>query len=231
MCLNVNYWEETMMSILWIVEIFGIISSMFAFSYGAMISFKKQGVLFLQIITCAFFCFLLGDLYDFFYLLCIGIPAQGFSIGNLGYVGGMFFLLSSYYGAMDRIGDSGGREFRKYRIISFVAPIFNLLVFIFGCYIFRAKSIDFISIIFSIVICAVSYFALKHLILPDIDFGVLKVMRVYNFFILILCIIQNFYNITYILNLNEIFYVKLLVSSLVLILLPIANRGVKRWSI
>lgn len=218
------------MSTLWIVEIIGLVFTILAFTYGIYISLKKQGVLFLKIIVCAFFCFLLGYLYNFCYLLCIGIPIQGLNIGNLGYVGGMFFLLSSYYGAMDRIGDSGERKFRKYRIISLIAPSFNLLLFILGCYIFKASNIDFISVILLMVISAVSYFALKHLILPDVNFGVLKVMRTYNFLILILCIIQNFYNIAYILNLNGVFYIKFLISILGVILLPIASKGVKRWS-
>ena len=110
---------------IWLASFLYLICCTLAFAYGAHVSFNKGGVLFLQVITCAFGCFTLGSVYDLCYFLCIGEYKNGFGIGDLGYIGGMTFLFSSYYGAMDRIGDSGSKSLIKFRIIACIPGVLN----------------------------------------------------------------------------------------------------------
>lgn len=215
-----------------IVDYFNIVCTGFAFAYGAHVSFKKTGVLFLQIITCAFGCFFLGNIYDLCRFFCLGeyykdISKSGLGIGALGYMGGLTFLFSSYYGAMDRIGDDRSDKLLKFRIISLIPFFFNILV----CFIMLRLSIK-MNIYFWIctfLISVISYFAFKHMILPDIDNGILKSLRFYNFLVLTFCIVQNLYNIFCLTQTATSTFLKIISGCIILAIMPSANRGVKKW--
>lgn len=214
------------------LEVLMLIASLFAFTYGAKISFKKGGVLFLQIVTCAMGCMCLGQCYYVVYLLTFGNSPIGFNIGLFGIIGMYFFLYSASFGAMDSLGDNGSKEFTKYRIISLVAPFFvvGLMILIVLSNIETGERVG--NIITGIPIAFTSYFALKHLIIPDVDLGILKVMRGYNVLILGFALI-NIISITLISF--DILYAKEITNILNIIIIsaivPIANGGVKRWFI
>lgn len=215
-----------------ILEILKLLAALFAFVYGAKISLKKGGVLFLQIVTCAMGCMLLGQCYYVVYFLTFGIAPMGFNIGLFGLIGMYFFLYSASFGAMDSLGDNGSKEFSKYRLISLAAPLFvaALSVGILLTQLSIGEKVG--NLIMAIPIAFTSYFALKHLIIPDVDLGILKVMRKYNILILAFSII-NIISITLISF--GIPYVREATSILNIFIIPcivpIANGGVKKWFI
>lgn len=209
-------------------EFVNLICKLFAFIYGAHVSFKKGGVLFLQIVTCAFGCFSLGSLYNLCYSLCMGdTPNNNFNIGGLGYIGGMFFLFSSYYGAMDRIGDNKNRDLRAYKIFSFFISSVSIL---FCDFMILRINVNVFLLLSTLLSSVVMYFALKHLILPDIEDGIIRVMRPYNFLISILCVIQNLYNISYLYESGLSLYLKFALCIITVLSVPVANKGVRKWS-
>lgn len=208
-------------------EFISLLCSLFAFIYGAHVSFKKGGVLFLQIITCAFGCFSLGNLYDLCYLVCMEREDYNFNISSLGYLGGMFFLFSSYYGAMDRIGDNKSKSLVKYKVYSLLLSTMNL---IFCAVMMPGTNFNMFLFISSALSSIVLYFAFKHLFLPDIENGILKVMKQYNLLIIALCIVKNLYDIFRLYTSAISPYLKLLLCTITVFVMPQAVKGVKKWS-
>ncbi len=209
------------------VEFISLLCSLFAFIYGAHVSFKNRGALFLQIITCAFGCFSLGNLYDLCYFVCMERADYSFNIGSLGYLGGMFFLFSSYYGAMDRIGDNKSKSLVKYKVYSLLLSSMNLILCTIMMYGANFNIFLFVS---SVLSSAVLYFAFKHLFLPDIENGILKVMKQYNLLIISLCVIKNLYDISCLYSSALSPYLKLLLCTITIFIMPQAVKGVKKWS-
>ncbi len=152
-----------------------------AFVYGAGISFKKDGVLFLQIVTAAVGCMMFGKLFEFLLIVCNGELFEGFNVGMLGIVGSYFFFLSASFGQLDSLGDDGSKEMRKYRIIPFAVVIALLAIFLF----FDLRSgvnpkAYIVNAVMLIPVSITTYYNVKHLIIPDVEFGILRSIRQYN---------------------------------------------------
>lgn len=209
-----------------------LIAALVACGYGGTVLFTKKPPLFFQILCCGFGCFFLGQCFTMCYELVTGKAASGFNIGLLGFIGMYVFLFSAYFGAMNRLGDSGESRFRIYRLISLLAPACILVSYVF--YVSAPINISHkinISILV-IPIILLSYFALKFLIMPDVDLGIIKVMRPFSGLMLYFCISHigfealAAYNITY-----SYFIGKMSDALVILIALPIAYAGVKKWFI
>ena len=214
------------------IDILIIILAIFSFLYGVKKSFKKRGILFLQVITCALGCYLLGDVYHLCYYISTNRLANGFYLGSLGWIGGMAFLLSSYYGAMDSLVDDGRKEYIKYKIISLAAPVLIVLMYgaTFLSIITLGKKIN--GLIMMITILPVSYFALKHIVLPDVDLGIVRVLRNYNCLILVLCVLESIYFVLYSFGLFYFFnLVNLSMHVVMAFAIVLACKGVKKWFI
>ncbi len=209
---------------------FDIACGIFAFGYGAHVCFAGRGVLFLQIVTCAFGCFLLGDIYNLCYFFClgeyIGPYKNGFGIGSLGYIGGLVFLFSSYYGAMDRIGDDRSKKLFKFRLIPLIPTFFNIVYYILF-YLNSKNNIYFL--VCMILLSAVSYFAFKHMILPDAPNGILKSLRMYNFLILVFCLFHSLHIVFQIIYKDAARILEIFTGIITLVIIPVATRGVKKW--
>ena len=88
-----------------------------------------------------------------------------------------------------------------------------------------------VSGIISVVVIGASYFNLKHLIIPDVDYGVIRCLRQYNLLALIyecLCMADL------IAQSRELEIGTLVTGVLTGVILPLiiisVDRGVKKWS-
>ena len=81
--------------------------------YGGWECIRRKQPLFFKLLLYAMASYLLGTLFTAGYALVYGHEPAGFHVGILGYMGTYFFLLSSYYGAINRLaarpdtGDTG----------------------------------------------------------------------------------------------------------------------------
>ncbi len=96
-----------------------------------------------------------------------------------------FFMYSSYYGAINSLADGKQRKFRRFRVIAGVVAAVFFVGSALMMYFFHKGVWMYIVIVpmgFTL------YFAMKLLIIPDVDMGIIKVMRPYNALIVGLCI-------------------------------------------
>lgn len=201
-----------------------IFGAAFAGLYGIVTLLSGKTPLFYKISVYAFCCNLLSVFYSILHRLLLP-DMGGFHVGFFGHAGTFFFLFSSYFGALDRLADGGEKQYRKYRFTALLPS-----AFILAC--------SFANILLKngiwrqlllLPVAATAYYCCKHLILPDVEMGIIKVMRPYNAVILLICLIQPF-----VLS-SAVSVPAPLINAVNAVLtvaaLPLAYRGCRKWFI
>ena len=204
-----------------------LIGSFLAVIYGGCTTFRSKTPLFYKIIFLGMLTCFMGNVYTVLYELLWEQGSNEFHVGYLGYIGMFFFLYSSYYGAIDSLADGKEPELRRFRIAAKVIAVgffifSTILIFLFD------KGIWILLLL--IPMSFTLYFAMKHLIIPDVEMGIIKVMRLYNSVIISLCI---FMMLNIFLHDIKILGTILSICSgiLLTVSLPIARNGVHKWFI
>ena len=133
---------------------------------------------------------------------------------------------------MDSLVDDGSAKFRKYRVIGMIAPVIILIL-----YILYLRNSEFgagaiVRAVEAIVIGLAAYYHLKHLVIKDVDYGIIRSIRGYNLLALIyavLCMLEMIltaspYSIIWTV------IVDLLICVILLIFIPVLEKGVKKWT-
>ena len=170
---------------------------------------------------------LIGNIYTALYVFLWQSEDVSFHIGYLGYIGMFFFLFSSYYGALDSLVDGKQTEFRWFRrTAGFIAGLFlagSTLLMYFG-------NQEFWKYLVIVPMTFTMYFAVKHLIMPDIEMGYIRVLRTYNILIIALCICMMLRIVSVqdsvLENISSI-----CIGFLLAVYLPVARMGVRKWFI
>ena len=212
-------------------NIIGFVCSLFGFIYGGIKYFRPHQALYAQMITLALGCSAFGRLFYIVRLLTSGFITGSIQLGFFGIVGSFMFFFSSNFGTLDSLLDDRSKEFRKYRLISFIAPLVMI-----GLYIWLFFTADIqkmwkiLGAVLTFFTVQSSYFNLKHLIFPDVDFGVVKCLRLYNLLVLIYtlavfgeCAGISRYN-------NKLTLICCIVSGVIsAVMMPVIVRGLKKW--
>lgn len=207
-----------------------------AFSFGFLNFFKKKCPLYFKLILLGCGCFLLQEVYYLSYYLCVGEWANGFSFASFGSGGCYAFLLSANYGQFDGIVDDRSGSSKNARTVAFLAPIALFIIFIIPSvkYVKSALGLTYPLLILLSKFPAffACYFHLKHLILEDaLDF-LIKPLRGYNFFALLLIFsdfmlyLFSIYNIDFMVRVME-----WLIPIALFLMMIYSNKGYKEWKI
>ena len=218
---------------LWIAELVQLAATMISFIYGIKFFFKKGVPANLQSITMAMGCHMLGTIYHIFQMLTLGTLLQGFTPAYLGRIGFFLFFITASYGQMDRIVDDGSKIYIPSRIISLIAPVLAMLLYIINLRVDEMSPSTKIAYLLVWVVAMVSvYFNLKHAIIPNLDFGFIKSTKPYN--ILAMCL--GFSELLCLTAWNYFNNVQLIITSVLFGVLCIATvfagkKGVEKWTI
>ncbi len=183
-------------------------------------------------ITLAVGCMAMGRLYQVVRLITVGDILDRFQLGVLGIIGSLIFFFSANFGVMDTLSDDGSKKFLKYRLIPLAAPVAAAASYIilFLTQDYPAFSKIIAGVITFVIICA-SYYNLKHLIFPDVDFGVINCLKPYNALALVfeaLCIVEMYAQSRRIEALGVA--VGVLMGVILLAIVPVVERGIKKWT-
>jgi len=206
--------------------------SMVGFIYGVVVSIKKKQPLYFIMIVASVGTTAFSRLLEVIYMWITEEYFSGFHIGILGTIATFLFIFTANYGTMDTIGDGRSKSLRKYRIIALAAP-FTVASFYVPIALSEANLVTKISFgAIYIVMMASSYFNLKHLILPDVDYGIIKCIRGYNFLMLCYSLLFAMERIALIYNHGILLCV---IASLIavdsLLIVPVLKRGASKWTI
>ena len=222
---NLQFISELVMTLLFLAA--GI--------WGAVISFGKRSALFLQIVACGLGCMALGNVFALSLQLTAGEEtlrtiSSGFHIGLLGYFGLFAFLFSASFGQIDGLGDDKSKELRKYRLIALAAPAVTAVILIFMLITGINWQMQIVYGVLFLPAILASYYNLKHLIIPDVEDGILAAIRKYNLLVLILTVLIM---VSFVLKLTgEIIaysIANILAGLGALAVLWFAKQGTERW--
>ncbi len=169
-----------------IANIIVCVCALGGFIYGGTKFFRPKKALYAQMITLSLGCIAFGRLYNIVRLMTGGNLTDSFQLGFLGLIGSLMFFFSSNYGTVDSLVDDYSKEFTKYRVIALAAPVAAVLMYL-GLFLFGNVSPiwKIQGAALTLFVLPASYFNLKHLIFPDVEFGVVKCLRPYNLLALI----------------------------------------------
>lgn len=183
-------------------------------------------------ITLAVGCMAFGRLYQVVRLLTGGDILNEFQLGVFGVIGSLMFLFSANFGAIDSLADDGSKEFKKYRLMALVAPLAAALLyflFLFGTDLPRFAKI--VAGVITVFVMQASYYHLKHLVFPDVDFGVIKCLKPYN----LLALVYAFICMAEMIVIGNRFEAGILIAGVLMggLLIGIVvsvERGIKKWT-
>ena len=203
------------------------------FIYGIVKFFKPKKAVYAQMITLAVGCVAFGRLYQVVRLLTGGDMFNGFQLGVFGVVGSLLFLFSANFGAMDSLADDKSKRFLKYRLIALAAPVAALAWYIlFILLTDLPRSVKVASALVTLFVMHAGYYHLKHLIFPDVDFGIIKCLKTYNLLALIyafLCLAET--NVIGLGNEIGILIIGVLIGAVQIGVVLSVERGMKKWTI
>ena len=175
---------------------------------------------------------MLRRLFSLVCLLTGTSVSEGFNVGYLSELGCYQFLFSASYGQMDELVDCREKSLRKYRLMSLISPVIVAV-----CYAFiLASPLSIENRIIDGVLTAMMmlsvYYQTKQLIMPDVEFGILKSIRPYNALAIGMTLITELgmifaaYDLAYLLM-----TVTVMLSAIYLVLIPVLGKGVEKWTI
>lgn len=209
-----------------------LVCATIGFLWGVYQFFRNKGPLYAQIIVCGIACMMIDRLFQVIYILTQGEMRLGFDVALLSLAGAFLFLISANYGQIDSLVDDGDRRFILTRITALIAPVIML-----GLYSIPFFSVDILNIrvgliIMVIVVLPCSYYSFKHIIIYDVNDGLVKSLRPYNAMVLIYTVFVCMEFISEYMNLTHLYMVVTFIQGLIIpFLVPIVRKGVGKWTI
>ncbi|MBR7037819.1 MAG: hypothetical protein IKI21_01020 [Oscillospiraceae bacterium] len=202
------------------------------FGHGLSCFFRKRSALYIRMIVFGIGCAMLGRLFETLQLFTNGEIPPGFHVGILGVIGSFLFFFSSNYGQMDSLVDDGTKKFLRYRLISLIAPA--VMIGLYAVCLPRIETVQSAVVggIETIVIAMAAYFHLKHVIIPDVDLGIIRSLRYYDLLALtyaVLCMAEQVLTVYPIPAALIAVYVLMCIALLLFV--PILKGGMKKWVI
>ncbi len=197
--------------------------------YGGIACLRHRQPLFFKILLYGLISYFFGALFTACYSVVHGGGPVGFHVGYFGHIGAYFFLFSSYYGAIDHLADGGESKYRVLRIVSAIPAIVPIALLVWGIVNYGLSTmLPLLMLILPMTFTL--YFAVKHLVFPDVEMGIIRVMRPYNGCVILFCIAELAGQFHYLPE--TVRTASAILSCLFLVLLlPLAEKGVRKWFI
>ena len=149
----------------------------------------RKSPLYFRILALATMCYATVATYRLLYHFCYGTYFQAPGITFLGFFGCFLFLFSANFGQFDSFIDDRSKAFQSYRLIALIAPavlfVFVVLYALTAKDLIPTTALALTIIGFAPAIPA-SYYNLKHLIMPDMDYSFTRGARSCNLFALLI---------------------------------------------
>jgi len=204
---------------------------LFVFGQGAHLYLRKKKALYLQMIVLATGCLFLSRLFDLALLISAQTYLELFHVDFFGIIGCFVFIFGANYGQMDSLVDDGDRKLRSYRLI----PLsMNLLPGYFIIRLLTSGASLLVKIEYTIVLLVLAhamYYNLKHLIIPDIEYGFVRCFRRYD---LLMLLLEHLFLAELCFRVFGSFgigmaVVYILTTAAFLFLIPTLRKGVSLW--
>ncbi|MCR5165888.1 MAG: hypothetical protein K6C13_01520 [Oscillospiraceae bacterium] len=214
-----------------LLQLAAAVSACLGFLSGATKYLRPHKPLYASMIVLGTACIMLGHGYTFMRMIT-GLPVRGiFHVGCLGTVGAFAFFFSSNYGQIDSLVDDGSNSFMKYRALAFLSVILTAGLYILILLSPASNAEKFTDGIVTLSVAAAGYFHLKHIIIPDIDYGVVKCLRLFNVLALIYAVMCMAEMLISAYGRNDLLPAVVIIRCILSVLfVPVMDKGVRKWS-
>ncbi len=201
-----------------------------AFAFGAFKYLRPKCPLYIQMIVMGVGCIMLGRLYQFLRIITGSSISDSAQLGMLGAAGAFAFFFSANYGQIDSLVDDGSDLFSKYSITAIIAPVCVAALYLGFVLSDVSAGFKIAMGLICLFIMPAAYYNLKHLMIPDIDYGVVRCQRKYNALALI-------YAFLYISSqtamaaghYSALAALDIVMGAISVLIVFAADRGVKQW--
>ena len=205
----------------------------FGFIYGLVRLVMSGKAPYTHMIVYGLGCVMIGRLFQTVSLFAFGELTNGFNIGMLGIVGSFLFFFTANYGQMDSLVDDGTPKFQKTRLMALAAPAVIFILFAIYIHYTGIDFSTFVRLAGMMIIAVTSYYHLKHILIEDVDFGLIKSLRRYNILALalaVLCVVETIASSA---PFSPLFLMIVLQLTCIvyLLIIPELEKGVMRWTI
>ena len=198
--------------------------------YGLTATYRKKQPLYFRLMIFPIACQLFLRAFYIVTLLCYGELPDGFNIGFLGFAAFFLFLYLPNVGAIDNLLDEEDRGYAGYRLLALILPAAELALAVFALS-YDAVSLD-VRISYAVLLLLAGlagYFNLKHLIIPDVEGGIIRALRSFN----ALCLAMELLTLAevgfYCCSLRTPVVIQALLGILYIVFLPLLNKETKKW--
>ena len=182
------------MDLILIANIIACVGALGGFIFGAIKFFRPRVSIYALMITLSCGVTVFTRLYQIIRIIVIGELINRFNLGVIGIIGSLLFLFTANFGVIDKLGDDGSKGLIKYRLIPLIMPVITWTSFlVFFLFTDLTVLIKMIAGSITVFVGLASYYNFKHLIIPDVKFGIIDSMRQYNLLALVyelLCIVE-----------------------------------------
>ena len=207
------------------------VCSLAGFSYGMVVFLARKAPLYAKMITGAVGCMMFGSLLAVV-RRSVGFEERAFQLDHLTYVGVFLFFFTANVGVMDGLADDGSKSFLKYRLAALAAPVLILLMYVPVLFSGAPTVSKVVYGIVSVFAAASSYFNFKHAIFPDVDFGVVRCVRSYNWLALASAFLYAGTVLARVFGAKTLSFILFMFICVdVVLILPLLKRGIEKWRI
>lgn len=201
------------------------------FGIGRFMKKKRPPTYFLFILFAIMSAFL-SRIYYFVTVAFYGSVPDVFNVGFIGYAAMFLYMFFANFGQLDCLVDDRRTLKARYRIIPVIIPAVELFFGIYSLAFGTAKlSVRIPFLIISVLAGFAGYMNIKHFIIPDVDFGIIKAIRGYNLLAFLIGIFSlaeigfSLFGVT-----GIIFYIQIILGVLYAAAIPLLNSEVKKWT-
>ncbi|MBE6014141.1 MAG: hypothetical protein E7241_02070 [Lachnospiraceae bacterium] len=205
-----------------------VIISVITFAIAMVVASQKRHSLFIHCVFFGLMCFFLFQLWNFANFLWIANETGDNIVETISVMGFNMFLFSASFGALDSLADDGSKALHKYRLKAFLLTAVFIALFLIKL----LTGFSILVCVYGIVLCPLIYLGIKHILIPDIDSGFVRVLRTYYVVVLILVLAESVEALTFGLpGYGKILAVlRGIITIIAIWLFPMAMKGVRQWT-
>ncbi len=198
--------------------------------YGLTVTYRRKQPLYFRLMIFPIACQVFLRAFYIVTLLCYGELPDGFNIGFLGFAAFFLFLYLPNVGAIDNLLDEEDRGYARYKLLALILPAAELALAVFA--LSRDEAALDVRISFAVLLLLAGlagYFNLKHLIIPDVEGGIIRALRSFN----ALCLATELLTLAevgiYCVSFRSPAVIQTLLGILYIVFLPLLNKETKKW--
>lgn len=203
------------------------------FVFGLHKCLTARKFLYFQMITAAIGCAAVTRLYNVVAMVCMNGLRSGFNVGLVGPISCFGLLFCAEYGALDSLVDKTEKKNRRAGLTALAAPLVLGAVSLLTVLNAENDVVYRIFILFTLAtVCAASYYNFKHLVLSKEDNEMFFPLRKYNALALVTEALYVMEQVCISHGLSILFIITaVLLLAVSLIILPVLDKGVAKWTI